>query len=267
MQAATHVSVRALQPRRRRASPGRWLAWQLHKLAPQTPGGYQRVEIDRVVLNEIEWRGDEAVLDVGAGRGYYASQLAHRGCRVTAVDYDHRLLRAACDPRVDRVQADGHRLPLRGGQFDAVMCNFVVALFAEPATAVGELIRVCRPGGRIIMSVSNLDAPYQRFNAWLDRVSPGWPRRKHVWAHNAWHARDWIAAMQGGGAALEAIYSCNLSGPLVPRVRGWQVVPNRLMLAWCTARRRFAGRPLRSDGLDPAAYDYVLCFRKPRDAR
>ncbi len=97
------------------------------------------------------WR----VLDVAAGNGNASLAAARRGCEVTATDYVDELLerarrRAEADgvPMETRV-ADAEDLPYEDGAFDAVLSTFGVMFTPNPARAANELVRVCRPGGRI----------------------------------------------------------------------------------------------------------------------
>jgi SAM-dependent methyltransferase len=95
------------------------------------------------------------VLDVAAGNGNAALAAARRGCLVTATDYVDDLLaaarrRAEADglPLATRV-ADAEALPFADASFDAVLSTFGVMFTPDPARAAAELVRVCRPGGRI----------------------------------------------------------------------------------------------------------------------
>jgi ubiquinone/menaquinone biosynthesis C-methylase UbiE len=97
------------------------------------------------------WR----VLDVAAGNGNAALAAARRECEVIATDYVDDLLerarrRAEADglPLETRV-ADAENLPFADGEFDAVLSTFGVMFTPNPERAAAELLRVCRPGGRI----------------------------------------------------------------------------------------------------------------------
>jgi SAM-dependent methyltransferase len=95
------------------------------------------------------------VLDVAAGNGNASLAAARRGARVTATDYVEELLERA-RRRADaegldvatRV-ADAEDLPFGDGTFDAVLSTFGVMFTPNPERAAAELLRVCRPGGRI----------------------------------------------------------------------------------------------------------------------
>ena len=97
------------------------------------------------------WR----VLDVAAGNGNAALAAARRGCAVTATDYVEDLLdrahrRAQADGLALEIRvADAEDLPFDNGAFDAVLSTFGVMFAPDPQRAAAELVRVCRPGGRI----------------------------------------------------------------------------------------------------------------------
>lgn len=97
------------------------------------------------------WR----VLDVAAGNGNAALAAARRGADVTAIDYVEGLLqramrRAEADGlHLDTRVADAEDLPFDDAEFDAVLSTFGVMFAPNPQRAAAELVRVCRPGGRI----------------------------------------------------------------------------------------------------------------------
>jgi ubiquinone/menaquinone biosynthesis C-methylase UbiE len=95
------------------------------------------------------------VLDVAAGNGNAALAAARRNCDVTATDYVEELLerarqRAEADGLPLKTEvADAENLPCANGRWDAVLSTFGVMFTPNPERAAAELVRVCRPGGRI----------------------------------------------------------------------------------------------------------------------
>ncbi len=95
------------------------------------------------------------VLDVAAGNGNASLAAARRGADVTATDYvdtllDRARLRAEADGLHLTTQvADAENLPFEAGSFDAVLSTFGVMFTPNPERAAAELLRVCKPGGRI----------------------------------------------------------------------------------------------------------------------
>jgi ubiquinone/menaquinone biosynthesis C-methylase UbiE len=100
----------------------------------------------------------DAVLDVAAGNGNATLAAARRFAQVTSTDYVPSLLesgrrRAAADGLDVTFQvADAEALPFADGEFDAVVSTFGVMFTPNQDKAAEELLRVCRPGGRIGMA-------------------------------------------------------------------------------------------------------------------
>jgi SAM-dependent methyltransferase len=105
------------------------------------------------------------VLDVGCGTGTLAGRLADRGYTVVGVDPSEGMLEVmrAQRPEVEAVQASGTALPLPSDSFDLVLTVAALHHVAEPEAVrltLGEMARVCRPGGRILIWDHNPRNPY-----------------------------------------------------------------------------------------------------------
>ncbi|MFJ4205921.1 class I SAM-dependent methyltransferase [Streptomyces sviceus] len=92
------------------------------------------------------------VLDVGTGTGTAAVAARARGARVSAVDADAGMVAAARARGLDARTGVLPELPYSGGEFDAVVGNFVLNHVGRPRTALAELHRLLRPGGRIALT-------------------------------------------------------------------------------------------------------------------
>jgi SAM-dependent methyltransferase len=95
-------------------------------------------------------------LDVAAGSGLLSRALASRVRSVVAVDITPAMMEAgaAAVAREEianvRFQAGAAEdLPFPDASFDMVATRFSIHHFASPATALAEMVRVCRPGGRV----------------------------------------------------------------------------------------------------------------------
>jgi ubiquinone/menaquinone biosynthesis C-methylase UbiE len=103
----------------------------------------------------LDLRAGQTVLDVAAGNGNVSLAAARRWCDVTATDYVPALLdraraRAAADGfELQFREADAEALPFPDASFDAVVSTFGVMFTPDQDRAAAELVRVCRPGGRI----------------------------------------------------------------------------------------------------------------------
>jgi SAM-dependent methyltransferase len=100
----------------------------------------------------------ERVLDVACGAGNTAIAAARRFANVTGLDYvpallDHGRQRARAElVDVDWVVGDAQDLPFPDASFDVVMSTFGVMFAPDQQRSADELLRVCRPGGRIALA-------------------------------------------------------------------------------------------------------------------
>ena len=103
----------------------------------------------------LDLRAGESVLDVAAGNGNATLAAARRWCDVVSTDYVPSLLeraaaRASAEGlNVEFQQADAEALPFADGTFDVVLSTFGVMFTPDQNKAAAELMRVCKPGGRI----------------------------------------------------------------------------------------------------------------------
>jgi ubiquinone/menaquinone biosynthesis C-methylase UbiE len=103
----------------------------------------------------LDLRAGEKVLDVAAGNGNATLAAARRWCDVISTDYVPSLLeraavRASAEGlNVEFQQADAEALPFADGTFDVAISTFGVMFTPDHTKAAAELMRVCRPGGRI----------------------------------------------------------------------------------------------------------------------
>jgi len=96
----------------------------------------------------------DTVLDVACGDGNAARIAARTGARVTGLDITPELLAvaAAAAPDVRWVHGDAEALPFADASFDVVLSVFGCMFAARHEVAARELLRVLRPGGRLVVS-------------------------------------------------------------------------------------------------------------------
>jgi len=103
----------------------------------------------------LDLHSGQKVLDVAAGNGNVTLAAARRWCDVTSTDYVPTLLergriRAQAEGwAIDFKEADAEALPFADGSFDAVVSTFGVMFTPNQDRAAAELLRVCKPGGKI----------------------------------------------------------------------------------------------------------------------
>jgi len=128
--------------------------------AAWTAGDYSVVGVTLQIVGEnlceaLDLRSGQRVLDVAAGNGNVSLAAARRFCDVTSSDYVPALLergkqRAEIDGLVITFrEADAEALPFAEASFDIVTSSFGVMFTPNQERAAAELLRVCRPGGKI----------------------------------------------------------------------------------------------------------------------
>src|SRR5262244_2805458 len=111
--------------------------------------------VGETLCESLDLRAGQSVLDVAAGNGNAALAAARRWCDVTATDYVPALLargkaRAAANGLdIAFEEADAEALPFADASFDAVLSTFGVMFTPDQHKAAAEMLRVCRPAGKI----------------------------------------------------------------------------------------------------------------------
>ncbi|MBB3885030.1 class I SAM-dependent methyltransferase, partial [Acetobacter oeni] len=100
---------------------------------------------------------DMKVLDVACGPGIVACELACSGAQVTGIDLTPAMIEQARQ-RADRMgvtvayhTGDALHLPFQADSFDRVVTRYSFHHMQEPGKVLAEMVRVCRPGGRVIV--------------------------------------------------------------------------------------------------------------------
>jgi malonyl-CoA O-methyltransferase len=190
-----------------------------------------------VLLEEIhigDLIGDTAgitVADIGCGTGRHTLRLAASGARVTGVDFSEEMLRRASSKAaangVRLVQHDlAQPLPLPHASFDLVLCCLVLDHISEIRTFFGELRRICRPRGAVVISVMHPAMSLRGVQArFVDpesgrRISPA--SVEHTMA-------DYLTAAMSAGLVLKSIS---------------EHVPDAALLARSPRASKYAGWPM-----------------------
>lgn len=113
------------------------------------------VPLARELAEAVELRPGAQVLDVATGTGHVALEAARTRCEATGIDYVPELVdvarrRAEAEGlEVDFRVADAEALPFADNSFDFVVSAIGVMFTADHERAAGEMVRTCRPQGRI----------------------------------------------------------------------------------------------------------------------
>jgi demethylmenaquinone methyltransferase / 2-methoxy-6-polyprenyl-1,4-benzoquinol methylase len=145
----------------------------------------------QVVARAVGAETGERILDLAAGTGTSTVTFGESGADCVACDFSLGMLRAGlrrvratpgqpAGPQPAFVAGDALRLPFADGAFDAVTISFGLRNVVDPGHALTEMLRVTRPGGRLVicefsrLRVRPLRVAYERY---LSRALPAIARR------------------------------------------------------------------------------------------
>ena len=155
------------------------------------------------LCESLDLRSGATVLDVAAGNGNASLAAARRWCDVTSTDYVASLLdsgkaRAAAEglPITFEV-ADAEKLPFADASFDVVVSTFGVMFTPDQPQAAKEMLRVCRPGGKIGLANWTPDSFIGQLFKIIGRYVPPAPG---VMSPSLWGTQARIEELFGSGA-------------------------------------------------------------------
>jgi demethylmenaquinone methyltransferase/2-methoxy-6-polyprenyl-1,4-benzoquinol methylase len=107
----------------------------------------------RDVINAVDARPGQLVLDLAAGTGTSSEPFVERGATVVPCDFSIGMLRVGkqARPHLPFTAGDGTRLPFADDTFDAATISFGLRNIVDPLAGLRELLRVTRPGGRLVV--------------------------------------------------------------------------------------------------------------------
>lgn len=140
----------------------------------------------RILLKEARRsRADARMLDAGCGYGLYAMSLGESGYTVDAIDIDEKRieeLRRMFDeyPRLKKTitlhAGSLTALPFADSTYDTIVCSEVIEHIPDDLSAVREIGRVMKPGGKLILTVPYDSAFNKRVYKRFDHERPGYTR-------------------------------------------------------------------------------------------
>jgi SAM-dependent methyltransferase len=167
-------------------------------------GDFSMVATTTIIVGELlcESVGLSAgrrVLDVATGSGNTALAAARRWCDVVGIDFVPALLERARErASVERLsmdfqEGDVESIPFADASFDVVLSTFGVAFAAEGKKAASELLRVCRPGGKIGLTHWTPDG----FIGEVERVSERYAPPRNSGSSMLWGTEPGVRALLG----------------------------------------------------------------------
>ncbi len=178
------------------------------------------------------WPG-ETVLDLAAGTGTSSEPFDAAGVRVVPCDFSVGMLQVGKERRPDLpfTAGDATRLPFADASFDAVTISFGLRNVVDTAGALAEMLRVTRPGGRLVVCEFSRPtwAPFRTlYTEYLMRALPPVARavskEPDAYVYLAESIREWpdqaaLGALMRRAGWADVAYR-NLSGGIVALHRG-----------------------------------------------
>jgi SAM-dependent methyltransferase len=101
------------------------------------------------------------ILENGCGVGMYVEHLAPYAGQVIGLEYDFERARQTHAHAASIVNAAGESLPFPSESFDIILSHEVLEHVQDDCAAVREMVRLLRPGGRILLFVPNRGYPFE----------------------------------------------------------------------------------------------------------
>lgn len=113
-------------------------------------------EIHQLLIQAAGITPEDSVLDVACGPGLVACEVARVAQHVTGIDLTPAMIEQACERQrslglqnVTWLQGDAQPLPFPEASFSRVITRYSFHHFTDPKGVLAEMVRVCRPGGRV----------------------------------------------------------------------------------------------------------------------
>lgn len=232
--------------------PDAYAVWRAAPLGVLTETIEQRLILE--LMGELDGR---RVLDAGCGDGALVRAAASRGARATGLDPDAAMLAAARSRvaqsglRASFVEGGIEQLPFRNASFDVVAAVTVLCLVPNAAEAVGEMARVLRPGGRLVIGELgrwSAWAAIRRVRGWLG--SPIWRKARFR------GAAELSALAEGAGLSVGTVRGAVYYPPiawLARRMAPFDPGIGRLTTGGAAFLALAATRPRQGGALDSSA--------------
>jgi demethylmenaquinone methyltransferase / 2-methoxy-6-polyprenyl-1,4-benzoquinol methylase len=189
----------------------------------------------KAVVAAVAPQAGERVLDLAAGTGTSSEPFAHAGADVVACDFSIGMLRVGRRERPNLlfVAGDATRLPFADASFDAVTISFGVRNVVDVESALAEMARVTKPGGRLVVCEFSTPTfgPFRTvYREYLVKALPAVARRvssnpdSYVYlaeSIQAWPDQEALSALLAKNGWSSVQYR-NLSGGIVALHRAWR---------------------------------------------
>ena len=139
-------------------------------IAPFYDKTFGSMQHDRIVA-QLDARAGEMLLDIGGGTGRVTQQLAQVGVAVTVIDPAPGMLAAAQAKGLRSVRALAEQLPFASNSIPRILIVDAFHHFARQELAARELMRVLKPGGRLVIEEPDLRMTGTKLIAIMEKIA------------------------------------------------------------------------------------------------
>lgn len=115
----------------------------------------------KMVIDAANGRIHGQVMEDGCGVGMYMQHALSFGGSVTGLDFDFERVVEARSLGLKVINAEGENLPYPKNHFDLIMSNEVIEHVRDDRTVLHEIVRVLKPGGRLVLFCPNRGYPFE----------------------------------------------------------------------------------------------------------
>lgn len=137
----------------------------------------------RDIMNALDVKPSEAVLDFGCGSGYMTIEIAKLAKKAYGIDINEYIEKINIPPilqgRLEYIRVSGEKLPFQDNFFDTILASEILPMIPDPEKFLAEIRRVLKPNGRLVISngaghpvIKNAFKKKTRFFRWLERRYP-----------------------------------------------------------------------------------------------
>ncbi|RKY33483.1 MAG: hypothetical protein DRP68_02200 [Candidatus Omnitrophota bacterium] len=132
-------------------------AWHLDKSMSWVKVKKYEERINSKILDILEVKRGETLLDLGCGKGSFCNSAFKRGVKVYGVDFSMVALREAksLNKKINFILADAVKLPFKEDFFDHVVCLGSLEHFLDKISALKEIHRIVKKKGKVFLFLPN----------------------------------------------------------------------------------------------------------------
>ncbi len=143
------------------------LNWDDHEAIPdkiRPDVEYLFSRMNEAVIEMVDARPGDRILDVGCGRGIEVLKMSEAGALVVGIDPSAFMLDRARElarnngHNTSLIRAIGESIPIVPHSVDKILCKGALDHFADPEKAIQQMTRVVKPGGSVIIAIANFES-------------------------------------------------------------------------------------------------------------